>query len=66
MGLLAGLLLLGQLFAGADHHDDQATHQNAQHANHEENAPGKAGANPRYSRIARDIRWFLASLAGHQ
>jgi hypothetical protein len=63
---LAGLLLLGQLLAGADHHDDQATDQDSDHANHEENTPREAGADPGYSRISRYVGGFLASLTGHQ
>jgi len=43
------LVLLCKLSAGTDYHEYHSTYQKSQHAKHENNAPGKARADPGHS-----------------
>ena len=60
------LPLIRELPAGTDHHADHATEQKCQHSEHEDHAPGKAGADPTHAGITDYVGRFLASFAGHE
>ena len=60
------MLLLGQLFTGTDHHENHSSQQKGEHTEHENNAPGKARANPTHPGFTGHARWFLAPFTSHQ